>query len=71
MKMAWILSRRKENQMSEKRSGRKKHLVEGEVSEIKRSARGLERYERVGERSGFMTAFRRLWKGIRNEEEKK
>ena len=56
--------------MSEKRSGRKKHLVEGEVSEVKRSARGLERYERVGERSGFMTAFRRLWKGIKDEEKK-
>ena len=71
MKMAWILSRRKENQMSEKRSGRKKHLVQGEVSELKRSARGLGRHERVGEEAGFMRAFRRLWKGYRNEEEKK
>ncbi|MBQ6335264.1 MAG: hypothetical protein IJI46_09370 [Erysipelotrichaceae bacterium] len=56
--------------MSEKRSGRKKHVVEGEVSEIVRMAEGLKRKERVGE-SGFMSAFRRIVKGIRNAEEKK
>lgn len=70
MKTAWILNRRKENEMSERRSGRKKHLVEGEVTEVKRSSRGLGTYERVGEGSGFMRAFRRMLKGLKDEKEK-
>lgn len=56
--------------MSERRSGRKKHLVEGEVTEVKRSSRGLGTYERVGEGSGFMRAFRRMLKGLKDEKEK-
>ena len=71
MKTAWILNRRKENEMSERRSGRKKHLVEGEVTEVKRSSRGLGTYERVGEGSCFMRAFRRMLKGLKDEKEEK
>ena len=56
--------------MSERRSGRKKHLVEGEVSEVKRSAR-VGTQLKVGDAVGFMTAFRRLIKGIKNDQEEK
>ena len=53
--------------MSENRGGRKKHMVEGTVSEIKRSQRGIGR--KVGEMAGnALTAFRRL---LKVEEEKK
>ena len=55
--------------MSEQRSGRKKHIVEGEVSTIKRGSQGLGTRKQVGT-GGFMRAFRRLVKGIKNEEKK-
>ncbi len=49
--------------MSENRGGRKKHIVEGTVSEIRRSQRGIGR--RVGEAAGnALTAFRRILKGV-------
>ena len=65
------MNRQKESEfMSERRSGRKKHLVEGEVSEVKRSAR-VGTQLKVGDAVGFMTAFRRLIKGIKNDQEEK
>ena len=49
--------------MSENRSGRKKHIVEGTASEIKRSQRGIGR--KVGEAAeNALTAFRRFLKGV-------
>ena len=50
--------------MSEKKSGRKKHMVSGEVKEIKKSVEGLGVDERVGE-SGFMSVIRKLLKGMK------
>ena len=48
--------------MSEKRSGRKKHIVEGTVEEIKKTERSID--QSVGGReNGFMKAIRRLLKG--------
>ncbi len=55
--------------MSERRSGRKRHMAEGQVSQVRRSQRGLGTHRRVGESTGFMTAFRRLLKGSRDEKE--
>ena len=50
--------------MSERKSGRKKHVVQGVVSEVKKSARALEDGKSVGE-SGFMRSFRRWLKGVK------
>ena len=54
--------------MSEKR-GRKRHIVQGEVSQVRRSNSGLGRTTRVGE-GGFMSAMRRILRSNRNEEKK-
>lgn len=48
--------------MSENRSGRKKHIVEGTVEEIKKTERSIG--QSVGQRgNSFMKAIRRLLKG--------
>ena len=46
--------------MSENRSGRKRHVVEGTVNEVKKTERAIGR--RVGEKSSAMTSFRRFLK---------
>ena len=56
------MNRWKESKMSENRSGRKKHIVEGTVEEIKKTERSIG--QSVGQRgNSFMKAIRRLLKG--------
>lgn len=49
------------------RQGRKKHLVNGDVSKIKRSEEGLG-IGQVGEKDNFLS---RLWRIVRREEKDK
>ena len=48
--------------MAEMKNGRKKHVVEGTVSEIKRSERVVEK--KVGGPERALKAFRNFWKGV-------
>lgn len=56
--------------MSEKPRSRKKHMVEGVVSEIERQEEGLG-LEKVGENMGFLKRMiKRIWKAERNDNRK-
>ncbi|MBQ1483069.1 MAG: hypothetical protein IIZ28_05800 [Erysipelotrichaceae bacterium] len=48
--------------MSEKRNGRKRHIVEGTVEKIEKTERSLG--HSVGEKKGVMAAIRRFLKGV-------
>lgn len=56
--------------MSNKPQGRKRHLVSGNVEEIRRQEEALE-IDKVGEKTNFVTkVFKRILRGKNTNEEK-